>query len=80
MEDFIKEETKALENRIKLEDLEKAIETALDSPIDYEYAIDTEGHIYRGRETKSILVKKDVREKIPRPVKEGEKLLQEHSR
>ena len=47
MEDFIKEETKALENRIKLEDLEKAIETALDSPIDYEYAIDTEGHIYR---------------------------------
>ena len=35
---------------------------------------------FRGRETKSILVKKDVREKIPRPVKEGEKLLQEHSR
>merc|ERR1719203_916110 len=69
MEDFIKEETKALENRIKLEDL--------DNPIDYEYAIDTEGHIYRGRETISILVKKDAREKIPRPMKEGEKLLQD---
>jgi len=77
MEDFIKEETKALENRIKLEDLERAIEIALDSPIDYEYAIDTEGHIYRGRETKSILVKRDDREKIPRPVKEGERLLQD---
>merc|ERR1712051_630908 len=68
MEDFIKEETKALE---------KAIEIALDNPIDYEYAIDTEGHIYRGRETKSILVKKDAREKIPRPMKEGGKLLQD---
>merc|ERR1740129_1093327 len=77
MEDFIKEETKALENRIKLEDLEKAIEIALDNPIDYEYAIDTEGHIFRGRETKSTLVKKDAREKIPRPMKEGEKLLQD---
>ena len=66
-----------MENRIKFEDLEKAIEIALDSPIDYEYAIDTEGHIYRGRETKSILIKRDDREKIPRPVKEGERLLQD---
>lgn len=79
MEDYIKQETKALDNRIRLEDLEKAIETALDNPIDLEFAIDTEGHIYRGRETKSILVKKEDREKIPRPVKEGEKLLQDYS-
>ena len=32
---------------------------------------------FRGRETKSILIKRDEREKIPRPVKEGERLLQD---
>ena len=57
MEDYIKQETKALDNRIRLEDLEKAIETALDNPIDLEFAIDTERHVYRGQETKSIFVK-----------------------
>jgi len=76
MGDFIKEESKAMENRIKLEDLEKAIEEALANPVDYEYAIDDTGHIYRGRETKSVYVDKNSREKIPRPMKENEKLLQ----
>ena len=75
MEDFIKDESKAMENRIKLEDLEKAIEEALANPVDYEYAIDDAGHIYRGRETKSVYVDKNSREKIPRPIKENEKLL-----
>ena len=79
LQDYIKEETKALENRIKLEDLEKAIEIALENPVDYEFAIDTEGHIYKGRETKSIYVPKDALEKIPQPMKESEKLLRDYS-
>merc|ERR1719189_200445 len=74
VQEFIKDETKALENRIKLEDLEKAIEIALENPIDYEFAIDSDGHIYRGRETKSVYVAKDALEKIPQPAKESEKL------
>jgi len=75
MEEFIKSETRALENKIQLDDLEKAIESALDNPVDHEFAIDTAGHIFRGRETKSILVPEDEREKIPRPAREHEKLL-----
>ena len=55
--------------------MEKVIEIALDNPIDYEYAIDKEGFIYRGRETKSILVSKDEREAIPRPATQQEILL-----
>merc|ERR1719189_135140 len=79
LQEFIKEETKILENRIKLEDLEKAIETALENPTDYEFAIDSDGHIFRGRETKSIHVPKNALEKIPQPVKESEKLLRDYS-
>merc|ERR1712029_355630 len=42
-----------MENRIKPEDLERAIETALANPVDFEYAIDLQGNIFRGRTTKS---------------------------
>ena len=59
MEEFIQHETKAMENRIDLKDLEKA----LDEPKDYEFAIDITGHIYRGRETKSIAVPVEERER-----------------
>ena len=76
LEDFIRSETAAIENRIRLEDLEKEIEKALDNPIDYEYAIDKEGHIYHGRETKSIQTPKEERVKILQPPTESEILLQ----
>ena len=45
--EFIHSETKAVENRINLENLESAIEEAMNNPIDYEYAIDRNGYIYR---------------------------------
>ena len=67
VEEKIIAESLAIDNRIRKEDLEKAIEIALDNPIDYEFAIDTQGHIFRGRETKSTLVAKDEREIIPKP-------------
>merc|ERR1712001_663207 len=73
--EFIHSETKAIENRITLENLEAAIEEAMNNPIDYEYAIDRDGYIYRGRETRSLLVPPEDREIIPQPNSESEKLL-----
>jgi len=73
--EFILSETKAIENRITLENLESAIEEAMNNPIDYEYAIDRNGYIYRGRETRSLLVPPEDREIIPQPNSESEKLL-----
>ena len=75
VEEKIIAESLAIDNRIRKEDLEKAIEIALDNPIDYEFAIDTQGHIFRGRETKSTLVAKDEREIIPKPPTEQEIIL-----
>ena len=69
-------EGKQLELRVKtLDELESAINYALDNPKDSEFAIDREGHIYRGRYTKSILVPIDQREKIPTPFSEGDRIL-----
>jgi len=73
--EFIHSETKAIENRITLENMEAAIEEAMNNPLDYEYAIDRDGYIYRGRETKSLLVPPEDREMIPQPISEAEKLL-----
>jgi len=75
VEEKIIAESLAIDNRIRKEDLERAIEIALDNPIDYEFAIDTQGHIFRGRETKSTLVAKDEREIIPKPPTEQEIIL-----
>merc|ERR1719260_699539 len=54
-----------MENRIREEDLERAIETALANPVDFEYAIDADGNIFRGRTTKSKKVEPKDYEKIP---------------
>jgi small subunit ribosomal protein S26 len=54
-----------MENRIRREDLEKAIETALANPVDFEFAIDTAGNIFRGRTTKSKKLNPTEFEKIP---------------
>ena len=75
VEQMITEESLAIDNRIRKEDLERTIEIALDNPIDFEFAIDTEGHIFRGRETKSILVPKDERDVIPKPPTQQEIIL-----
>jgi small subunit ribosomal protein S26 len=75
MTNIIKAETEAIQNRIKVEDLERAVEIALENPLDYEYAIDKEGHIFRGRNTKSILVPYSEREQLPMPPTESEATL-----
>ena len=46
--EVVASETESLANRIRPEDLGRAVEEALANPVDYEYAIDTEGHMYRG--------------------------------
>ena len=65
MEALVERESEQIDNRIKQEDLEKAIETALANPIDLEYAIDFQGNIFRGRSTKSKKVKPENYEKLP---------------
>merc|ERR1712080_30411 len=61
---FVRQEAKEIKNMIKQEDVVKAIEEALANPVDYEFAIDTEGHIFRGRTTKSSKVPRENREKL----------------
>ena len=65
VEMLVEKEQTEIENRIKEEDLVKAIETALANPVDYEYAIDLKGNIFRGRKTKCNKVKPVYYEKIP---------------
>ena len=45
--EVVASETESMEKRIRPEDLGRAVEEALANPIDYEYAIDTEGNMYR---------------------------------
>ena len=69
-------EKEQIERRIKsVDDLDSAILSALDNPVDYEFAIDSVGHIYRGRYTKSTLVPENKREQIPVPLTEADKIL-----
>ena len=62
---YVDKQKEEMEQSIKQEDLEKAIETALANPIDYEYAIDLQGNIFRGRATKSKKVDPENYEKLP---------------
>ena len=45
--EVVASETKSMENRIRPEDIGRAVEEALASPVDYEYAIDTDGNMFR---------------------------------
>ena len=53
-----------MERRIEPHELEKAIETALANPVDYEFAIDHDGNIFRGRTTKAKKIKPEDYEKM----------------
>ena len=64
-ESVVEKHKAEMEKRIEPEDLEKAILTALANPIDYEFAIDLDGNIFRGRSTKSKKLKPEDIEKIP---------------
>ena len=58
-----------MERRIEPDQLEKAIETALANPVDYEFAIDLEGNIFRGRTTKSKKSSRKILRRCLSPVK-----------
>merc|ERR1739838_254030 len=49
---------------IRREDLTKAIESAMANPVDFNFAIDTQGHIIRGRNTRPHDIPEDEREKL----------------
>jgi len=73
---LVEAEVKDLKDVIKdAEALEKAVWTALDDPIDYEYSIDLEGNVYPGRYTKATKVSPEDRQKIATPLREGQKIL-----
>jgi len=49
---------------ISKENIEKAIEEALANPEDFNYAIDLEGYVYRGKETSIDKIPPESREKL----------------
>ena len=49
---------------IKREDIVRAIEEALANPLNYNFAIDLEGFVYRGAETSINNIPEDKREKL----------------
>lgn len=69
---IVEKHTGEMESRVKEEDLEEAIEMALANPIDFEYAIDKDGHIFRGRTTKCMQVDSKDYEKIPLAISEDQ--------
>ena len=73
---IVQSEKEQIENRVKtIDDLERAILFALDNPVDYEFAIDNAGNIYKGRYTKSIQITDEEREQIPVPSTEADAIL-----
>ena len=64
VDQIVEKHQSEMERRIEPEQLEKAIETALANPVDYEFAIDLEGNIFRGRTTKSKKLKPEDFEKM----------------
>merc|ERR1711864_70027 len=69
---IVEKHTGEMETRVKEEDLEEAIEMALANPIDFEYAIDKDGYIFRGRTTKCMQVDSKDYEKIPPAISEDQ--------
>ena len=64
VDQIVEKHQSEMERRIEPDQLEKAIETALANPVDYEFAIDLEGNIFRGRTTKSKKINPEDFEKI----------------
>nr|CAG4648946.1 EOG090X0FQ9 [Polyphemus pediculus] len=49
---------------IKKEDIETAIETALANPVNFNFAIDLQGYVYRGKETNLSDIPEEKRERL----------------
>merc|ERR1719244_2521584 len=75
-DEFVRRQSELIEKRILPEKLEEAILEALDNPLDPEFAIDLQGHIYRGRKTRSLKVPPENREKL---TLQSEKRPEEHA-
>lgn len=63
-EQLVREEKERAKFYITADNIDEAIEEALASPVDHNYAIDLEGHIYRGCKTKPSDVPPDELERI----------------
>nr|CAG4646643.1 EOG090X0FQ9 [Macrothrix elegans] len=50
---------------IKVDEIEKAIEIALANPVDFNFAIDLNGYVYRGKETNINNIPEEQRERLP---------------
>nr|CAG4647478.1 EOG090X0FQ9 [Megafenestra aurita]SVE92712.1 EOG090X0FQ9 [Megafenestra aurita] len=55
-----------LEPTISSQDLERAIEEALANPVDFNFAIDLDGYVYRGKETSIDKIPEEKRERLSR--------------
>jgi len=68
---YVRRHAEQIKNRVQPDQLEAAILEALDNPVDSEFAIDIHGHIFKGRETRSLKVAANDREKLtPRETEE----------
>ncbi|KAG0722001.1 putative 28S ribosomal protein S26, mitochondrial [Chionoecetes opilio] len=63
---LINETQELVKTFIKREDLEQAIEAAMEDPTDYNFALDPDGHVFRGRNTRPEDVPKEEWEKLER--------------
>ncbi|XP_021934609.1 probable 28S ribosomal protein S26, mitochondrial isoform X2 [Zootermopsis nevadensis] len=63
-EQMVREEKERAKFYITADNIDKAIEDALISPVDHNYAIDLEGHIFQGHKTKPTDVPPDKLEKV----------------
>merc|ERR1712106_482719 len=62
---YIREQAVEIDGRIREEEIEEAISKALSNPMDFEYAIDTEGNIFKGRITRAKDMSPNDYEKLP---------------
>ena len=62
---IVEAHTEEMRHCIARENIDRAIEAALANPIDFEYAIDKDGHIFRGRSTKSSKINSNGYEQLP---------------
>ncbi|CAL4105048.1 unnamed protein product, partial [Meganyctiphanes norvegica] len=61
---LIRDTQEIVKTFIRREDLQTAIESAIANPVDYNFAMDADGHIFRGRNTRPADVPEDEREKL----------------
>nr|CAG4645877.1 EOG090X0FQ9 [Lynceus sp. MCZ IZ 141354] len=64
LEAIVREKKEMVATMIARENVEQAIEEALANPIDFDFAIDQNGYVYRGKETRLSEIPEDKRERL----------------